>query len=91
MGYRVLFPKVLIKPLTKEDDSPIIMDITPTDPARGEVMAVGTKQPLDEDSHVLKISDIVYYFPRAAKEITIEGEKLLLIEEEDVLLIENNG
>lgn len=92
MGYRVLFPKVLIKELKKEiKPSVIVLDIDP-EPSRGEVLSVGTPPTRTASNSgtlaALQKGDIVYYFPKNTTEITIEGVQLLLIEEENVLLIE---
>ena len=78
--------RVLIKPATAEEKTQggiIIPDSAKEKPLKGEVLAVG-KGTKDEEM-VLKVGDKVLYGKYAGTEIEIEGEKLMIMKQSDVL------
>ena len=86
MTIKPLADRVLIKPTTAEEKTQggiIIPDSAKEKPLKGEVLAVG-KGTKDEEM-VLKVGDKVLYGKYAGTEIEIEGEKLMIMKQSDVL------
>ena len=88
MSIKPLADRVLIKPTAAEEvtmSGIIIPDSAKEKPLRGKVLAVGqgTK---DEEMH-LKEGDEVLYGKYAGTEIEFEGEKYLIMRQNDVLAI----
>lgn len=88
MNIKPLADRVVIKPAVAEEKSQggiIIPDTAKEKPLKGEVVAVGkgTKDRAME----LKVGDVVLYGKFAGTEIDIEGEKVLIMKESDVLAI----
>ena len=83
-----LADRVLIRPVAAETTTKsgiIIPDNAKEKPLRGEVLAAG-KGTKDEDM-VLKAGDQVLYGKYAGTELEIDGEKLLIMRQSDVLAV----
>lgn len=83
-----LADRVLIKPTAAEEVTAagiIIPDSAKEKPLKGEVIAVGNGTK-DEDM-VLKAGDKVLYGKYAGTEVEIEGEKVLIMRQNEVLAI----
>jgi chaperonin GroES len=88
MNIKPLADRVLIKPAAAEEKTVsgiIIPDSAKEKPLKGEVLATG-KGTKDEEM-VLKAGDNVLYGKYAGTEIEIDGEKLLIMRQSDVLAI----
>ena len=86
MTIKPLADRVLIKPAIAEEKTQggiIIPDSAKEKPLKGEVLAVG-KGTKDEEM-VLKVGDQVLYGKYAGTEIEVEGEKLMIMKQSDVL------
>ena len=85
MNIKPLADRVLIVPAPAEEKvgGIIIPDSAKEKPLKGEVLAVG-KGTKDEEM-VLKVGDKVLYGKYAGTEIEIEGEKLMIMKQSDVL------
>jgi len=88
MNIKPLADRVLVKPATAEEKTVsgiIIPDSAKEKPLKGEVLAVGcgTK----DEEMVLKAGNNVLYGKYAGTEIEIDGEKLLIMRQSDVLAI----
>ena len=86
MTIKPLADRVLIKLATAEEKTQggiIIPDSAKEKPLKGEVLAVG-KGTKDEEM-VLKVGDQVLYGKYAGTEIEVEGEKLMIMKQSDVL------
>ena len=86
MALQPLSDRVLVKAATAEQKTAsgiIIPDSAKEKPLKGEVIAVGpgTK---DETMH-LSVGDVVLYGKYAGTEIEIDGEKLLIMRQSDIL------
>lgn len=86
MALQPLSDRVLIKPATAEQKTAsgiIIPDSAKEKPLKGEVISVGpgTK---DEIMQV-KVGDVVLYGKYAGTELEIDGEKLLIMRQADIL------
>lgn len=83
-----LADRVLIRPVAAEEKTVggiIIPDTAKEKPLRGEVIAVG-KGTKDEEM-VLKQGDHVLYGKYAGTELELDGEKLLIMRQSDVLAV----
>ncbi|MBR1515775.1 MAG: co-chaperone GroES [Paludibacteraceae bacterium] len=83
-----LADRVLIRPVAAETTTAagiIIPDTAKEKPLRGEVIAVG--QGTKDEQMVLKAGSHVLYGKYAGTEIEIDGEKLLIMRQSDVLAV----
>ncbi|MBQ7448558.1 MAG: co-chaperone GroES [Paludibacteraceae bacterium] len=81
-----LADRVLVKPVAAEEKTVggiIIPDTAKEKPLRGEVLAVGNGT--KDEQMVLKQGDQVLYGKYAGTEIEIDGEKLIIMRQNDVL------
>ena len=88
MNIRPLADRVLVKPAAAEEKTIggiIIPDSAKEKPLKGEVLAVGNGTK-DEDM-VLKPGDTVLYGKYAGTELELDGEKYLIMRQNDVLAI----
>lgn len=88
MAIKPLADRVLIKPAPAEEKTIsgiIIPDTAKEKPLKGEVIAVGdgTK----DETMVLKTGDQVLFAKYSGQEIELDGEKLLIMRQSDVLAI----
>ncbi len=88
MKIRPLADRVLIRPTAAEEvtvSGIIIPDSAKEKPLRGEVLATGNGT--KDEEMILKAGDNVLYGKYAGTEVEIEGEKLLIMRQNDVLAI----
>ena len=88
MNIKPLADRVLVKPAAAEEKTIsgiIIPDTAKEKPLKGEVMAVG-KGTKDEEM-VVKEGEQVLYGKYAGTEIEVDGEKLLIMRQSDILAI----
>lgn len=86
MNIKPLVDRVVIKPTPAEEVTMagiIIPDSAKEKPLKGEVIAVGTGT--KDEEMVLKPGDTVLYGKYAGTEIELEGEKILIMRQSDVL------
>ena len=86
MKLQPLADRVLVRPTAAETTTAagiIIPDSAKEKPLRGEVLAVG--QGTKDEVMVLKEGDAVLYGKYAGTEIELDGEKLLIMRQSDVL------
>lgn len=86
--------RVLVKPLEESEDSKteaglIIPDTADKEkPTRGTVIETG-KVHKDDPSFLMKAGDEVFFKEYAPNKITLDGEDMFLIDEDDILAILN--
>ncbi|KGN99122.1 molecular chaperone GroES [Porphyromonas gingivicanis] len=88
MNIKPLADRVVIKPAVAEEKSQggiIIPDTAKEKPLKGEVVAVG--KGTKDQAMELKVGDQVLYGKYAGTEIEIEGAKVLIMRESDVLAV----
>lgn len=88
MNIRPLADRVLVKPAAAEEKTIggiIIPDSAKEKPLKGEVLAVGTGT--KDEEMVLKPGDTVLYGKYAGTELESDGEKYLIMRQNDVLAI----
>lgn len=91
MNIQPLADRVLIKPTPAEEKTLsgiIIPDSAKEKPLRGTVLAAG-KGTKDEEM-VVKENDVVMFGKYAGTEIELDGEKLLIMRQSDILAIIKN-
>ncbi|MBR1928796.1 MAG: co-chaperone GroES [Paludibacteraceae bacterium] len=85
---RPLADRVLVRPVAAEEKTVggiIIPDSAKEKPLQGEVLAIGNGT--KDEQMVLKIGDKVLYGKYAGTELELDGEKLLIMRQSDVLAI----
>ncbi len=94
MKVKPLHDRVLVKPFEEEEEKTsggiIIPDTAKEKPQKGEVVAVGDGRILDNGQKVpmcVKVGDKVIYGKYAGTEVKIEGEKYLVMREDDIYAI----
>ena len=88
MNIKPLADRVLIQPAAAEEKTIggiIIPDSAKEKPLKGKVLAVGTGT--KDEQMVLKAGDEVLYGKYAGTELELDGEKLLIMKQSDVLAI----
>ena len=88
MTIKPLADRVLIKPTPAEEKTLsgiIIPDSAKEKPLRGTVLAVGNGT--KDEEMIVKENDIVMFGKYAGTEIEIDGEKLLIMRQSDILAI----
>ncbi len=91
MTIKPLADRVLIKPTPAEEKTLsgiIIPDSAKEKPLRGTVLAVGNGT--KDEEMVVKENDIVMFGKYAGTEIELDGEKLLIMRQSDILAIIND-
>ncbi len=86
MSIKPLADRILVKPLAAEEKTIggiIIPDSAKEKPAKGEIIAVGAGT--KDEEMILKVGDIILYGKYAGTEIEHEGEKFLIMRQNDVL------
>lgn len=86
MNIKPLADRVVIKPTPAEEVTMagiIIPDSAKEKPLKGEVVAVGNGT--KDEEMILKPGDTVLYGKYAGTEIELEGEKILIMRQSDVL------
>ncbi|MGA7296153.1 MAG: co-chaperone GroES [Rhodanobacteraceae bacterium] len=93
MKLRPLHDRVIVKRLEAETKSAggiVIPDSATEKPIKGEVLAAGDGK-IQEDGKVrpmaVKIGDIVLFGKYSGTEVTVDGEELLVMREEDIVAV----
>lgn len=85
---RPINDRVVIKPATAEEKTKggiIIPDTAKEKPQRGEVVAVGPGK--EGNLMTVSVGDIVLYGKYAGQELNYEGQDLIIMREDDILVI----
>lgn len=88
MKFKPLADRVIIKPCAAEEVTTggiIIPDSAKEKPQRGEVLAVGNGT--KDEEMILKEGDNVLYGKYAGTEIELDGEKVLIMRQNEVLAV----
>lgn len=88
MNIKPLADRVLIKPTPAEEKTLsgiIIPDSAKEKPLRGTAIAVGNGT--KDEEMVVKVNDVVMFGKYAGTEIDLDGEKLLIMRQSDILAI----
>lgn len=88
MTIKPLSDRVLVKPAEAEVVTAggiIIPDSAKEKPLKGTVQAVGTGT--KDEEMVVKVGDVVLYGKYSGTELDVDGEKLLMMRQSDILAI----
>ena len=93
MNIRPLHDRVIIRRMEEEKTSPggiVIPDSATEKPVKGEVVAVGNGKIL-ESSDIrpldVKVGDIILFGKYSGTEVSVDGEELLVMREDDITAI----
>jgi len=93
MKLKPLGDRLVVEPMEREQTTPsglVLPETAKEKPQEGEVMAVGPGRRDEDGDRVemdVKIGDRVLYAKYGGTEIKLEGKKLLILKESDVLAI----
>ena len=93
MALRPLRDKVVVKPSEGEEKSSggiFIPDTAKKKPQEGKVIAVGSGRLLDDGTVKavsVQVGDTVIYSKYGGTEVTIEGEELVLLDEDQIFAV----
>ncbi len=85
--------RLVVKPIEQEETTAtglVLPETAKEKPQKGDVIATGPGRRDDDGKRIemdVAVDDIVLYAKYAGTEIKIEGEKLLILKESDVLAI----
>ncbi len=88
-----LADRLVVKPLEEEEVTPggiVLPETAKEKPQKGEVLAVGPGARDDSGKRIqmeVKVGDKVLFAKYAGTEVKIDGEKLLILRESDILAI----
>ena len=89
--------RVVIEPTEQEDITAggiVLPETAKEKPVKGKILSVGPGERDDEGKRIpmdVKVGDTVLYAKYAGTEIKVEGKKLLILKESDVLaIVESN-
>ena len=93
MNIRPLHDRVIIRRMEEEKTSPggiVIPDSATEKPVKGEVVAIGNGKILERgDVRPLdvKVGDIILFGKYSGTEVSVDGEELLVMREDDITAI----
>jgi chaperonin GroES len=93
LNMKPLADRLVVKPLEQEEVTPsgiVLPETAKEKPQKGEVMAVGPGARDEDGKRIpmeLKAGDQVLFAKYAGTEIKVEGEKLLILRESDILAV----
>ena len=93
MNIRPLHDRVIIRRMEEEKTSPggiVIPDSATEQPVKGEVVAIGNGKILESgDVRPLdvKVGDIILFGKYSGTEVSVDGEELLVMREDDITAI----
>lgn len=94
LNLRPLADRVVVTPLEKEETFAggelVLPDTAKEKPQQGEVLAVGAGRMDDEGKRLpmdVSVGDKILFAKYAGTEIKVDGEKLLILKESDILAI----
>lgn len=96
MKLKPLGDRLVVKPIESEETtaSGIILPETAKEkPQQGEVLAVGPGRRDDDGKRVemdVSVGDVVLYAKYAGTEVKVNGDKLLILKEPDILAVVDN-
>ena len=88
-----LADRLVVKPLEAEEVTPsgiVLPETAKEKPQRGQVLAVGPGARDEDGKHIkmdVSVNDTVLFAKYAGTEIKLDGEKLLILRESDILAI----
>jgi len=93
ISFKPLGSRVVIEPLEQEDITPggiVLPETAKEKPQKGTVLAIGPGDRDDDGKRIpmdVVVGDIVLYAKYAGTEVKVDGKKLLILKENDILAI----
>jgi chaperonin GroES len=93
LNLKPLADRLVVKPLEEEEVTPsgiVLPETAKEKPQKGEVLAVGPGARNDEGERVamdISVGDKVLFAKYGGTEIKVDGDKLLILRESDILAI----
>lgn len=93
MNLKPLGDRLVVKPTEQEETTSfgiVIPDSAKEKPQQGEVVAIGPGRRDDDGEYIamdVSVGDVVLYAKYAGTEVKIDGSKVLILKESDVLAI----
>jgi chaperonin GroES len=93
MNLKPLGSRVVVEPVEQEDITPggiVLPETAKEKPQKGKVLSVGPGDRDEDGKHVamdVKAGDVVLFAKYGGTEIKVEGKKLLILRESDLLAI----
>ncbi|HVN55803.1 MAG TPA: co-chaperone GroES [Anaerolineaceae bacterium] len=94
--YKPLGGRVVVEPIEQEDVTAggiVLPETAKEKPQKGTVLSVGPGDRDDEGKRIpmdVKVGDVVLFAKYAGTEIKVDGKKLLILRESDLLAIVEN-
>lgn len=91
LNLKPLGDRLVVKPIEQEETTSggiILPDTAKEKPQRGKVLAAGPGARDDDGKHIpmdVDVNDIVLFAKYAGTEIKVDGEKILILRESDIL------
>lgn len=92
MTMKPINDRVVVKPSPAEEKTAggiIIPDTAKEKPQRGEIVAVGPGK--EGNEMTVQVGDVVLYGKYAGQELSYNGEDYLIMREDDILVVLENG
>jgi chaperonin GroES len=96
ISFKPLGSRVVIEPLEQEDITAggiVLPETAKEKPQKGTVLATGPGDRDDDGKRIpmdVAVGDVVLYAKYAGTEVKVEGKKLLILKESDILAIVEN-
>ena len=96
INLKPLGSRVVVEPIEQEEVTPggiVLPETAKEKPQKGTVLSVGPGDRDDDGDHIaldVKVGDVVLFAKYGGTEIKIEGKKLLILRESDLLAIVEN-
>jgi len=93
ISFKPLGSRVVIEPLEQEDITPggiVLPETAKEKPQKGTVLAMGPGDRDDDGKRIpmdVAVGDTVLYAKYAGTEVKVDGKKLLILKENDILAI----
>lgn len=93
ISLKPLGSRVVVEPIEQEDVTAggiVLPETAKEKPQRGKVLSIGPGDRDEKGAHIamdVKVGDVVLFAKYAGTEIKIEGKKLLILRESDLLAI----
>ena len=91
ISFKPLGDRTVIEPMEQEETTPagiVIPDTAKEKPQKGKVLSIGPGARDEEGKRIpmdVKVGDTVLYARYAGTEVKVDGKKLLIIKESDIL------
>ena len=93
LNLKPLGDRLVVKPLEEEERTPggiVLPETAKEKPQKGEVLAVGPGARDDEGKRIemdVSVGDMVLYAKYGGTEVKVNGDKLLILRESDILAL----